>query len=483
MQGRALVNALVTIVAGARNSGSGRWAPMTALTAAAPAALDTGDTAWLLAASALVLLMAPGLALFYGGMVRSKSVLNMMMMTFGSLAVITLLWVLVGYSLAFGDDVGAGLLGSPTQYAGLGQLMSSASNGGSTVPLILFAAFQGLFCVITGALVSGAIADRARFGAWMVFVSVWTVVVYAPVAHWVFDFSHDGHVGGWLANRVGTIDFAGGMPVEICSGASALALALVLGPRIGFGKDLMRPHNLTLVMLGARLLWFGWFGFNAGSALGASGAAAIVFTTTLVAGAAGSLGWLALERFRDGHATSLGAASGMVAGLVAITPSGGSLSPLGALVMGAVAGVVCALAVGLKYRWAYDDSLDVVGVHMVGGLVGTLGIGLLGTATAPAAVDGLLLGGGASQLGKQVLGASVVLLYAFVASGIIGYVVNRLMGFRVDEEHEINGIDLVIHAETAYDLHSAPGARTVTGGHGILASITQGAQGTQEGTR
>ena len=458
------------------------------LTLAAPALVigpDTGDTAWLLAASALVLLMAPGLALFYGGMVRSKSVLNMMMMTFGSLAIITVLWILVGYSMAFGDDVGLGLLGDPFQYVGLGQLMDLTDPASltGTVPTILFAVFQGLFCVITGALVSGAIADRARFGAWMVFVSVWTVVVYAPVAHWVFDFSHDGHVGGWLANRVGTIDFAGGMPVEICSGASALALALVLGPRIGFGKDLMRPHNLTLVMLGAGLLWFGWFGFNAGSALGASGAAAIVFTTTLVAGAAGSLGWLALERFRDGHATSLGAASGMVAGLVAITPSGGSLSPLGALVMGAVAGVVCALAVGLKYRWAYDDSLDVVGVHMVGGLVGTLGIGLIGTAAAPTGVDGLLLGGGASQLGKQALGASVVLLYAFVASGIIGYVVNRLMGFRVDEEHEINGIDLVIHAETAYDLHSAPGARTVTGGHGILASITQGAQGTQEGTR
>lgn len=455
---------------------------LTLLTPTLVAGPDTGDTAWLLAASALVLLMAPGLALFYGGMVRSKSVLNMMMMTFGSLAIITVLWILVGYSIAFGDDVGLGLLGDPFQDVGLGQLMNLADPASltGTVPTILFAVFQGLFCVITGALVSGAIADRARFGAWMVFVSVWTLVVYAPVAHWVFDFSRDGHVGGWLANEVGTIDFAGGMPVEICSGASALALALVLGPRIGFGKDPMRPHNLTLVMLGAGLLWFGWFGFNAGSALGATGAAAIVFTTTLVAGAAGSLGWLVLERFRDGHATSLGAASGMVAGLVAITPSAGSLSPLGALVIGAVAGVVCALAVGLKYRWAYDDSLDVVGVHMVGGLVGTLGIGLIGTAAAPTGVDGLLLGGGASQLGKQALGASVVLLYAFVASGMIGYVVNRLMGFRVEEEHEINGIDLVIHAETAYDLHSSAGARTITSGHGILAAITEG---TQEGTR
>ena len=427
-------------------------------------ALDSGDTAWLLAASALVLLMAPGLALFYGGLVRSKSVLNMMMMTFGAGAVICILWVLVGYSLAFGDDLGAGLLGDPTQYAGLGQLMSPDSNGGSRHPLILFAVFQGLFCVITGALVSGAIADRARFGAWLVFVSVWTLVVYAPVAHWVFDFSDGDHVGGWLANRVELVDFAGGTAVEICSGASALALALVLGPRVGFGREPMRPHNLTLVMLGAGLLWFGWFGFNAGSALGANQTAAVVFTTTLLAGAAGSLGWLLLERLRYGHATSLGAASGLVAGLVAITPSCGSLSPIGAIIMGLVAGIVCALAVGLKYRFRYDDSLDVVGVHLVGGLVGTFGIGLLATAAAPTGVDGLFHGGGVDQLGRQLLGGGVVLVYAFVVSGIIGLGVHRTMGFRVDEEHEVSGIDLVQHAETAYDLHATSGARTEPGG-------------------
>src|SRR5690242_6146851 len=233
--------------------------------------------------------MAPGLALFYGGMVRSKSVLNMMMMTFGSLAIITVIWILVGYSMAFGDDVGLGLLGDPFQYPGLGQLMDLTDPASltGTVPTILFAVFQGLFCVITGALVSGAIADRARFGAWMVFVSVWTVVVYAPVAHWVFDFSSAGHTGGWMANRLEVVDFAGGTAVEICSGASALALALVVGRRHGFGSEPMRPHNLTLVMLGAGLLWFGWFGFNAGSALGANQTAAVVFATTLVAGAAG----------------------------------------------------------------------------------------------------------------------------------------------------------------------------------------------------
>src|SRR3954468_10051483 len=253
-------------------------------------AASSGDVAWLLAASALVLLMAPGLALFYGGMVRSKSVLNMMMMTFGALAAITAIWVLVGYSIAFGDDVGWGLLGDPLQHFGLQDLIADSADSWLSIPIILFAMFQGLFCVITGALVSGAIADRARFGAWIVFVSVWTVLVYAPVAHWVFDADHAGHAGGWLVNRVGLVDFAGGTAVEICSGASALALALVVGRRVGFGKDPMRPHNLTLVMLGAGLLWFGWFGFNAGSALGASQAAAVVFTTTLLAGAAGSLG-------------------------------------------------------------------------------------------------------------------------------------------------------------------------------------------------
>jgi ammonium transporter len=433
-------------------------------------AIDTGDTAWLLAASALVLLMAPGLALFYGGMVRSKSVLNMMMMTFGALAAIIVIWVLVGYSLAFGDDVGGGLLGDPLQYFGLQPLVSADADSWLTVPVILFAMFQGLFCVITGALVSGAIADRARFGAWIVFVSVWTVLVYAPVAHWVFDADRPGHVGGWLANRIGTIDFAGGMPVEICSGASALALAVVVGSRVGFGNEAMRPHNLTLVMLGAGLLWFGWYGFNAGSALGANHTAAVVFVTTSCAGASGAVGWLGLERFRDGHATTLGAASGMVAGLVAITPSGGSLTPLGALAMGLVAGVVCALAVGIKYRWGYDDSLDVVGVHLVGGLVGTIGIGLLATAAAPTGVDGLLYGGGVDQLGRQVLGATAVFAYAFVVSGLIALAVHRLMGFRIDEEHEVTGIDLVIHAETAYDLHSTAGARTSSGFHAPKAT-------------
>ncbi len=432
------------------------------------AALDSGDTSWLLVSTALVLLMAPGLALFYGGMVRSKSVLNMIMMSFGALAVVVVVWALVGYSIAFGDDLALGLVGDPFQHWGLGDLLDESANGDSTVPMLLFAVFQGLFCVITAALVSGAVADRARFGAWMVFVAVWTIAVYAPVAHWVFDLDGEGDRGGWLLNDVGLLDYAGGTAVEVCSGASALALALVVGRRVGFGRDPMRPHNLTLVMLGAGLLWFGWFGFNAGSALSAGQDAAEILTATLMAGAAGILGWLALERVRDGHATSLGAASGLVAGLVAITPSCGSVSPVGAMVIGAVAGAACAVAIGLKYRFGYDDSLDVVGVHFMGGVVGTIAIAFLATSAAPTGVDGLFYGGGVDLLGPQVLGVGAVAAYAFVVSGMLGLAIDRLMGFRVDEEHEVSGIDLVVHAENAYDLHATAGART--SGTGVLHS-------------
>ncbi len=437
--------------------------------------VNTGDTAWLLTSAALVLLMAPGLAFFYGGMVRSKSVLNMMMMTFGALALVSILWVLFGYSLAFGDDLGGGLLGDPTQFLGFRGMLADTTSGSGGLPVTAFAVFQGLFAVITVALISGAIADRARFGTWMVFVAVWVTVVYAPVAHWVFDLSHGHHVGGWLANRLHLVDFAGGTAVEINSGAAGLAAALVLGKRIGFGRDPMRPHNLTLVMIGAGLLWFGWFGFNAGSALRADNAAAVVFTATLLAGSAGALAWLVVERVRDGHATSLGAASGMVAGLVAITPACGAVSPVGAILLGGLAGVVCALAVGLKYRLGYDDSLDVVGVHLVGGLVGTVGIGFLATKVAPSGVDGLLYGGGVHQLWRQLLASAVVLVFSFVATYVIVTVLERTMGFRLHEEHEMSGIDLVIHAETAYDLHATAGARThlAHGGGAALAALTR----------
>ncbi|MGY1739821.1 MULTISPECIES: ammonium transporter [unclassified Blastococcus] len=428
--------------------------------------MDTGDTAWVLISAVLVLFMTPGLALFYGGMVRAKSVLNMMMMSFGALALIGVLWVLYGYSMAFGDDIGGGLLGDPFEFFGLDGLMGTAGLDGGfaatelvfTVPSMAFVAFQGMFAILTVALISGAIADRARFGPWMVFAGVWATIVYFPVAHWVFAFDGaESETGGWIANDLLAVDFAGGTAVHINAGAAGLALALVLGKRRGFGRDPMRPHNLPLVMIGSGILFFGWFGFNAGSALAANGQAAEVAVTTLAATAAAALGWLATEKIRDGHATSLGAASGVVAGLVAITPACSAVSPVGALILGLVAGVVCALAVGLKYKLGYDDSLDVVGVHLVGGLWGTLAVGLFGTAASTAGIDGLFYGGGLSQLGKQAVGALVVLVYSFVLTLVIGFVISKVMRFRITEEEEVTGIDTTIHAESGYDLDSLGG--------------------------
>ncbi len=427
--------------------------------------MDTGDTAWVLTSAALVLLMTPGLALFYGGMVRAKSVLNMMMMSFGALAVIGVLWIVYGYSMAFGDDVGLGLLGNPSDFFGLKGLMSDQALVG-TLPSLAFVAFQAVFAIITVALISGAIADRARFGPWLVFAAMWATVVYFPVAHWVFAFDDStgkGFAGGWIANKLLAIDFAGGTAVHINAGAAGLALALVLGKRIGWRKDPMRPHNLPLVMIGAGLLWFGWFGFNAGSALGANTLAAVTWVNTMGATAAAALGWLLIEKLRDGHPTSLGAASGVVAGLVAITPSCSSVSPLGALVLGFLAGVVCALAVGLKYRFGFDDSLDVVGVHLVGGLWGTLAVGLLASSSAPAGVDGLLYGGGVDQLWRQAVGAFAVLAYSFILTYVIGLAIHKTMGFRIDQEDEVEGIDFTEHSETAYDFVSRSGGVSVLG--------------------
>ena len=335
-----------------------------------------------------------------------------------------------------------------------------------------FVAFQSVFAIITVALISGAIADRAKFGTWMVFAGIWATLVYFPVAHWVFDFDAGEHIGGWIANDLLAIDFAGGTAVHINAGAAGLALALVLGKRRGFGKEPMRPHNLPLVMLGAGLLWFGWFGFNAGSAVAADNTAAVAWVNTLAATGAACLGWLATERLRDGHATSLGAASGIVAGLVAITPACSALSPVGSVVLGLVAGALCALAVGLKYRFGYDDSLDVVGVHLVGGLVGTIGVGFLATAAAPAGVDGLLYGGGADQLWRQAVGAVAVLAFSFVVTLLIGVVLQKTVGFRIDDEDEVTGIDLVVHAETGYDLHAASGASRQAVGAGATAPAT-----------
>ncbi|GAB4005736.1 ammonium transporter [Nocardioides ultimimeridianus] len=418
-----------------------------------------GDTAWMLAASALVLLMVPGLAFFYGGMVRAKSVLNMMMMVFGALAVVTVVWVLVGYSLAFGKDLGGGLIGDPSQFFAFKGMLDPVEGAMSTpYPSTLFAMFQGLFGVVTVALIAGAIADRTRFGTWLIFCAIWTVVVYAPVAHWIFAAG-----SGWMTDKLHALDFAGGTAVEINSGAAGLAAALVLGQRVGFGRDPMKPHNLTLVMIGAGLLWFGWFGFNSGSALAANNTAAIVFVNTMLAGCTGLLAWLGVERWRDGHATSFGAASGAVAGLVAITPACGYVTPLGAMAVGVVAGVVCAAAVGLKYHFGYDDSLDVVGVHLVGGLVGTILIGLLAERRV-AGLDGLFYGGGADQLVKQLVAAGAALAYSFVVTGIIVWLLERTIGFRIDGEHEVAGVDLVIHAEAAYDLHASTGRPHFSGG-------------------
>lgn len=416
---------------------------------------NAGDTAWILTSAALVLLMTPGLAFFYGGMVRSKNVLNMIMMSISAMAVVTVLWVLYGFSVAFGTDKG-GLLGDPGQFFGLKTLIAGFGDESAGVPLIgnipatVFVAFQAMFAIITVALISGAVADRLKFGAWLAFSAIWATVVYFPVAHWVWG-------GGWIMEKVEAIDFAGGTAVHINSGAAALALAIVVGKRAGWPKTPFRPHNLPFVMLGAALLWFGWFGFNAGSAAAADGVAGAAFVTTLVATAAAMIGWLVVEKIRDGKPTSLGAASGIVAGLVAITPSCSSVNVLGALAIGVIAGAVCALAVSLKFKFGYDDSLDVVGIHMVGGILGTVLIGLFAAPEAPAGAAGLFYGGSLELLGRQTLGAVAVLVYSFVIALVIAYALKFTIGLRADAEAESNGMDDSEHAETAYDFAALGG--------------------------
>jgi len=429
--------------------------------------ISAGDTAWVLTAAALVLLMTPAVAFFYGGMVRAKAVLNMMMMSFLALAIVTLLWVAFGYSLAFGDG-GNGFIGD-LSFAGLQPLVGEvAVNGGAyPIPALIFAMFQLMFAVITVALITGAIADRTKFLAWGIFAAVWATLVYFPVAHWVFDFG-DAELGGsgagWLTT-LGVLDFAGGTAVHINAGAAALALVIVIGKRVGFGRAPMRPHSLPFVVLGASLLFFGWFGFNAGSALGAGQVAALAFTNTMVATAGGIIGWLLVERLRDGHATSLGAASGAVAALVAITPACAFVAPIGAIIIGLLAGVICAFAVTLKYRLGYDDSLDVVGVHLVGGVVGCLLIGFFATTEVnELGKDGLLYGGGAGLLGVQAVGALAVMAYSFAVTLILALVLKAVVGLRVSQDDEVSGIDLAVHAETAYELGES-------GGGGVFAGI------------
>ena len=409
--------------------------------------VNSGDTAWMLMSTGLVVLMIPGIALFYGGMVRVKSALNMMMMSFGALAVVFVLWIAFGFSMVFGDSVdGKGLIGDIGQFAFLSGLDNSAALIG-TIPAAVFIAFQGIFACITVALISGSIADRAKFGAWMVFAGIWATIVYFPVAHWVFAFDDFvAKTGGWIANDLGALDFAGGTAVHINAGAAGLALSFILGKRVGFGRIPMRPHSLPLVMLGAALLWFGWFGFNAGSAVASNGTAGLALLNTIGATTAALLSWLLVEKIRDGHATSLGAASGVVAGLVAITPACAAVNASGALIIGFVAGAICALSVGLKFKFGFDDSLDVVAVHLVGGIVGTVMIGFVG-------VDvGLFNGGGTEQLVKQVIGVGAVFAYSFIATMIIGKIVDLTIGFRISQDQEVAGIDLAIHAERAYEL-------------------------------
>jgi ammonium transporter, Amt family len=442
---------------------------------------DTGDTAWMLASSALVLLMTPGLAFFYGGMVRAKGVLNMLMMSISAMGVVTVLWTLYGYSLAFGNDT-FNLFGNPTQYWGLkgligGNAVAADPTTGTaavdiplagTLPQTVFVAFQLMFAIITVALVSGAVADRLKFSGWLVFAGLWATFVYFPVAHWVFAFDGiTGEHGGWIANKLKAIDFAGGTAVHINSGTAGLVLAIILGKRLGWPGTPMRPHNLPFTMLGAGLLWFGWYGFNAGSATSSGGTAGATFMTTTIATATAMLAWLLTERIRDGKGTSLGAASGIVAGLVAITPSCSSVNALGALIVGLSAGVLCALAVGLKFKLGFDDSLDVVGVHLVGGMVGTLLVGLVAAPEAPAAVAGLFYGGGFDQLWRQAVGAFAVFGYSAIVTAILALIVKYTIGLRLDKEDESSGIDEAEHAETAYDFAVAgAGTSTVLAHHG-----------------
>jgi Amt family ammonium transporter len=412
--------------------------------------VDTGDTAWLLVCTALVLFMTPGLAFFYSGMIRGKNVLSMLAQNFAVIAVGSVVWLLIGYTLAFGD---AGRMIGDLRFAGFAHPTDAVPGLSLTVPPLVFAAFQMMFAVITVALLTGAGADRMRFGGFLTFAGLWIIVVYAPLAHWVFS------PRGWL-NQQGLLDFAGGTVVEVNAGASALALVLVLGPRRGWPREAMAPHSLPLTLLGAGILWFGWFGFNAGSALTAGPLAVQALVGTHLAGCGGLLSWLILEKLRTGHATTLGAASGAISGLVAITPAAGFVNSVGALLIGLAAGVIGLLGVSLKNRLGYDDSLDVVGVHGLCGLVGTLAVGLLATRTVNPAGRGLFDGGGTSLLGHQLLGVVVAAGFAFTATYVLARVLQATIGLRCSPEDEVEGLDSAVHAETAYD-HGVPagGAR------------------------
>ena len=427
--------------------------------------MDSGVTAWLLTSAALVFLMIPGLAFFYGGMNRSKSVLNMLMMVVGALFIVGILWAIYGYSMAYGSTAGY-FVGNITDYFGLEAALAPPGEG-DDFPVMVDVVFQAMFACLTVGLIAGALADRMKFGAWIIFAAVWASLVYFPVAHWVWG-------GGWIGELsigdAGVIDFAGGTAVHINAGAAALAVCIILGKRRGWPKTPMRPHKLTMVMLGAGLLWFGWFGFNAGSAYAADNTAAIAATNTLWATCAAGLAWLIVEKIRDKKATSLGAASGIVAGLVAITPACANVTPMGAILLGLVAGAVCAWAVTLKYKLGFDDSFDVVGIHLVGGLVGTLALGFLASdLVEEGGQNGLLYGGDLNLLIVQIIAAAGVMVYSFILAGIIALALKATTGIRSDEEDEVNGIDVAEHAETAYELGDS-------GAGGAFAGVGQAAR-------
>jgi Amt family ammonium transporter len=407
--------------------------------------MDSGNTAWVLASAALVLFMTPGLAFFYGGMVRAKNMLAMLMQNFFCMGLVSVLWVLVAFSLSFGPDIGGGLLGN-LSFAGLKGLMNvDMQIPGYTgalalsIPPLVFVVFQMMFAIITPALITGASADRMKFSGWVTFLAAWVILVYSPIAHWVFSPT------GWLFS-LGALDFAGGTVVHINAGIAGLALVLVLGKRKGWPAEAMAPHALPWTMIGAGILWFGWFGFNAGSALGANNTAAIAFVNTNTAAAAAMLSWLLVEKLKRGHATTLGGASGLVAGLVAITPCAGFVNPMASLAIGFLAGAICFFCCQIKFRFGFDDSLDVIAVHLIGGITGSLLLGVFATD----AYGGLLAGGGAGQLGKQFVAVVATLVYSFVISYILAKVIDATIGLRVTSDEEAEGLDLTQHAESAY---------------------------------
>ncbi len=409
--------------------------------------IDKGDTAWLIVATAFVMLMtAPGLALFYGGLVRRNNVLGVLMQCLVCLAVLTVQWILLGYSLAFGEDQ-SGLIGGFDYLGLMGVTVEPNPDYAATIPHLTFMAFQGTFAVITPALIVGAFAERMKFSAFLIFTLLWATLIYDPLAHWVWG------VGGWIRG-LGAVDFAGGTVVHISSGVSALAAALLVGKRLGYGHEPLPPHNLPFTVVGAALLWFGWFGFNAGSALAADGVAANAFVTTHAAAAAATLGWMTIEWLTRGKPTVLGAASGAVAGLVAITPGAGFVTPLAAIVIGFLGGVICFYGIRLKNLFAADDALDVVGVHGVGGTWGALATGIFATTAVNAAGADGLLPGNPGQLVTQAIGVVATLVYCFVGSLILLKVTDVLVGLRADEEDEIAGLDLSQHSERAYVLGS-----------------------------